>query len=246
MTLLPALLAIVGTRIDALGDPPGTLPSDDPNGPWARLARWVMRRPVAVLVPTLALLLVLGWPFLHVRFNAPDSTILPASVPSRAAFDLLAATFGEGEFAPLTLAIRTTGPATSPDEPRGALRLLAAARGGPADQPRREPRRRRPAADASTSTSCCTATPTARRDRFIAMALAATTKGDLTAFTVFTPYGPNRAEGRALVGRPPGPGRVARSAAGHDRPRRRRRRGRRPTSSTASPPTSRGRRCSSS
>ena len=31
------------------------------------------------------------------------------------------------------------------------------------------------------------------------MALAATTKGDLTAFTVFTPYGPNRAEGRALV-----------------------------------------------
>ena len=74
-----------------------------------------MRRPVAVLVPTLGLLLVLGWPFLHVRFNAPDSTILPASVPSRAAFDRLAATFGEGEFAPLTLAIRTTGPATSPD-----------------------------------------------------------------------------------------------------------------------------------
>ena len=114
VTLLPALLAIVGTRIDALAIR-RTLPSDDPNGRWARLARWVMRRPVAVLIPTLGLLLVLGWPFLHVRFNAPDSTILPASVPSRAAFDRLAATFGEGEFAPLTLAIRTTGPATSPE-----------------------------------------------------------------------------------------------------------------------------------
>ena len=53
------------------------------DGPWARLARRVMRHPVAVLVPTLAILLVLGVPFLHVRFNAPDATILPSSVPSR-------------------------------------------------------------------------------------------------------------------------------------------------------------------
>ena len=73
-----------------------------------------MRRPVAVLVPTLGLLLVLGFPFLHVRFNAPDATILPATVPSRASYELLAREFGEGAFAPLTLAIRTTGPATDP------------------------------------------------------------------------------------------------------------------------------------
>src|SRR6266404_5433757 len=86
MTLLPALLAIVGTRIDALAIR-RTTPRDDPNGPWARLARRVMAHPVAVLVPTLAVLIVLGSPFLHVRFNAPDSTILPPSVPSRAAFD---------------------------------------------------------------------------------------------------------------------------------------------------------------
>src|SRR5204862_2944691 len=37
------------------------------------------------------------------------------------------------------------------------------------------------------------------RDRFVAMALGATTKDDLTAFTITTPYGPNRDEGRALV-----------------------------------------------
>ena len=80
VTLLPALLAIVGTRIDSLAIRQ-TTPRDDPDGPWARLARWVMRRPVAVLIPTLAFLLLLGWPFLHVRFNAPDSTILPASRP---------------------------------------------------------------------------------------------------------------------------------------------------------------------
>ena len=95
LTLLPAILAIVGTRIDALAIRRVT-PVDDPNGPWARLARWVMRRPVAVLVPTLAVLLLLGSPFLHVRFNAPDSTILPPSVPSRAAFDRLAGCLRRG------------------------------------------------------------------------------------------------------------------------------------------------------
>src|SRR5258706_7658240 len=113
MTLLPARLAIAGPGVGARairGPPPG----DDRNGPWARLARRVMAHPVAVLVPTLAVLIVLGSPFLHVRFNAPDSTILPPSVPSRAAFDRLTAAFGEGDFAPLTLAIRTTGPATTP------------------------------------------------------------------------------------------------------------------------------------
>ena len=99
MTLLPALLAIVGARIDAVAIR-RTTPRDDPNGPWARLARRVMAHPVAILLPTLAVLLVLGSPFLHVRFNAPDSTILPASVPSRAGFDRLADAFGEGAGSP--------------------------------------------------------------------------------------------------------------------------------------------------
>jgi predicted secreted hydrolase len=43
------------------------------------------------------------------------------------------------------------------------------------------------------------ADPNGPRDRFVATALAATTRDDLTAFTITTPYGPNRDEGRALV-----------------------------------------------
>src|SRR5262245_19762382 len=197
VTLLPALLAIVGTRIDALSIR-RTVPSDDPDGRWAQLARWVMRRPVAVLIPTLALLLLLGWPFLHVRFNAPDSTILPASVPSRAAFDRLAATFGEGEFAPLTLAIRTTGRATSLENVAALYdysRRLAA-----------DPRITRVEGLVDVDPrlgldqyQLLYGDPNGPRDRFIAMALAATTKDDVTAFTVFTPFGPNRPEGKALV-----------------------------------------------
>src|SRR6266404_5739924 len=197
MTLLPALLAIVGTRIDALAIR-RTTPRDDPNGPWARLARRVMAHPVAVLVPTLAVLIVLGSPFLHVRFNAPDSTILPPSVPSRAAFDRLTAAFGEGDFAPLTLAIRTTGPATSPANVAAlydySRRLAADPRvvrvSGLVDV---DPRLR------LEQYQLLYADPNGPRDRFVATTLVATTKDDLTAFTVFTPFGPNRDEGRALV-----------------------------------------------
>jgi RND superfamily putative drug exporter len=197
LTLLPALLMIVGTRIDALAIR-RTTPRDDPNGPWARLARRVMAHPVAVLVPTLAVLLILGSPFLHVRFNAPDSTILPPSVPSRAAFDRLADAFGEGEFAPITLAIRTTGTATSPSNVASlydySRRLAADPRvvrvNGLVDV---DPRLR------LDQYQLLYADPNGPRDRFVATALAATTKDDLTAFTIFTPFGPNRDEGRALV-----------------------------------------------
>ena len=226
LTLLPALLAIVGTADRRAGDPPGASRATIRTDRWARLARWVMRRPVAVLLPTLALLLRPRLPFLHVRFNAPDSTILPASVPSRAAFDRLAATpSARASSRRSTLAIRTTGPATSPENVAALYdysRRLAA-------DPRIsrveclvdvDPRL------ASTQYQLLYADPNGPRDRFIAMALAATTKGDLTAFTISTPYGPNRDEGRALVADLRGPGRAARPAAGHDRPRRRRRGGR--------------------
>jgi RND superfamily putative drug exporter len=157
-----------------------------------------MRHPVAVLVPTLTLLLVLGIPFLQVRFNAPDATILPSSVPSRAVYDDLARAFGEGEFAPLVIAVRTHGPATSPDNLAALYdwsRRLAA-----------DPRVTRVASLVDVDPRLTFdqyrllyGTAGGPPDRFVATALAATTRGDLTAFTVVTPYGPNRDEGRALV-----------------------------------------------
>src|SRR5262249_17769488 len=65
-TLLPALLGVLGPRVNAL---PVRLPRfwraktvsrDDPSGTvrgfWHRLALWVMRRPIATLVPVLAIL----------------------------------------------------------------------------------------------------------------------------------------------------------------------------------------------
>ena len=197
LTLLPAILTIVGTRIDRLAIR-RVAPRPDADGPWARLARRVMRHPVAVLVPTLGCILLLGVPFLHVRFNAPDSSILPASVPSRAAFDRLERGFGDGEFAPIVLAIRTHGPATSPAN-------LAALY----DYSRRlqaDPRVTRVDSLVDVDPRLTLAQyqllygdPNGPRDRYVQTALAATTRADLTAFTLYTPFGPNRDEGKALV-----------------------------------------------
>ena len=110
LTLLPAVLASWAsgsTRVGSDRSMPGG------RGRAVGPARPTGHAPsLAVFVPTLGFLLLLGAPFLHVRFNAPDATILPPEVPSRAAYDLLAAKFGEGEFAPLVAGHPDDGAAT--------------------------------------------------------------------------------------------------------------------------------------
>jgi RND superfamily putative drug exporter len=196
LTLLPAGLSALGPRVDALAVRrlDGRQGSE---GRWARLARWVMERPVAVLLPTLGLLIALGLPFLAVRLNAPDATILPAAVPSRVAYDRLAEAFGEGEFAPIEIAVRTPGPAT---DPATVAALHGWSRGLAADQ-------RIVRVDSLVDLDPRLTVEQyqllyargAPPDRFAAAALAATTRGDLTVFSLTTPYGPNRDEARALV-----------------------------------------------
>ncbi|MEZ0239609.1 MAG: MMPL family transporter [Chloroflexota bacterium] len=197
LTLLPALLAIVGVRLDSLRvRRVGRGATAD--GPWARLAHWVMARPVAVLLPTLAVMLLLGTPFLHVRFNAPDSRILPESVPSRQAFDQLTEAFGPGPFAPIVLAIRTPGPATDAANVAALFdysqRLAADPRVDRVDSlVDLDPRLR------VEQYQLLYANPAGPPDRFAQEALASTTRGDLTSFTLTTPFGPNEAAGRELV-----------------------------------------------
>jgi len=116
VTLLPAILSVVGERITALPVRFGRQTSDANRGPevgetgfWHRLATTVMRRPVATLVPVLCLLLLLGAPFLTVRLAAPDASILPASVKSRQAYDVLANRFDQSALSPIIIAVRTPG-----------------------------------------------------------------------------------------------------------------------------------------
>jgi RND superfamily putative drug exporter len=117
VTLLPALLGILGQRVNAL---PVRLPwlnrqrrvaasASEENGFWHRLATTVMRYPVRVFVVVLAFLLLLGAPFLSVRLAAPDASILPPSVKSREAYNILAQRFDQNTLAPIVIAVRTKG-----------------------------------------------------------------------------------------------------------------------------------------
>ncbi len=95
LTVLPALLAVVGRGIDAVKMPwyRRTLERGDDGAAWARVARWVMRRPALVAAGCAALLLILGAPFLQIAFGGVDHRVLPLSAESRIATDALAAKF---------------------------------------------------------------------------------------------------------------------------------------------------------
>ncbi|MGO8971715.1 MAG: MMPL family transporter [Myxococcaceae bacterium] len=87
LSFLPAVLALLGRRVDAGRVP---LPSFTMRpGLWHGLASWVMRRPVLVLVPTLVLLLLIGAPFLRLRMAAADVRVLPESAEARRGYEAL-------------------------------------------------------------------------------------------------------------------------------------------------------------
>jgi uncharacterized membrane protein YdfJ with MMPL/SSD domain len=87
LTVLPALLGVLGPRINA-----GSLPwlrrrpdraTGGSGGAWSRVAHSVMRRPVAYLVVIVVALLALGLPFRNVVFGGIDARALPAETQSR-------------------------------------------------------------------------------------------------------------------------------------------------------------------
>jgi putative drug exporter of the RND superfamily len=93
LTFLPALLAVLGPKIHAWPLPISRFgPSD---GFWHREANWVMRRPVAILVPTLALLAVMGAPFLRLELTAADVRVLGVDVEARQGYEILKRDFPE-------------------------------------------------------------------------------------------------------------------------------------------------------
>ncbi len=101
LTVLPALLAVLGHRVDAgrvpvvgrrRADTAGaTGPAE--NGAWARIAHAVMRRPVVVLAVSVAALLALGLPFLRVEWTGVDHRVLPEGTESRIVAEQVEADF---------------------------------------------------------------------------------------------------------------------------------------------------------
>jgi uncharacterized membrane protein YdfJ with MMPL/SSD domain len=88
--VVPSLLALLGPRIDALSIRRGPAVSDASDG-WYRLARGVMRRPVAVALASTALLLVAAAPLLWTTLTGPSAEAVPPGQPSYDAYRYLEA-----------------------------------------------------------------------------------------------------------------------------------------------------------
>lgn len=88
--VVPSLLALLGTRIDALSIRRGPAVSDTSDG-WYRLARGVMRRPVAVALASSALMLAAAAPLLWTTLTGPSAEAVPPGQPSYDAYRYLEA-----------------------------------------------------------------------------------------------------------------------------------------------------------
>jgi RND superfamily putative drug exporter len=91
LTLMPALLAILGHRVNRFRIGPDWAKR---NGFWVPLSNWVMKRPWMVLLPTVTILVLLAIPAGSMRLGTVDATILPDSLESRRGFDVLREEFG--------------------------------------------------------------------------------------------------------------------------------------------------------
>ena len=88
--VVPSLLALLGPRIDALSIRRGPAVSDTSDG-WYRLARGVMRRPIAVALASSALMLAAAAPLLWTTLTGPSAEAVPPDQPSAKAYDYLEA-----------------------------------------------------------------------------------------------------------------------------------------------------------
>jgi uncharacterized membrane protein YdfJ with MMPL/SSD domain len=111
LTVLPALLAVLGHRVNALRirrsvRRPMTEPvSGEASGAWYRLAHSVMRRPVVYVTVIVIGLLALGAPFLRISWGGTDARTLPAASTVRQVSQALDASFPVNSTAPIELLV---------------------------------------------------------------------------------------------------------------------------------------------
>ncbi|MFI1732231.1 MMPL family transporter [Streptomyces acidicola] len=133
LVVLPAVLVVLGRRIDALGirgrggprrrDTSGDTSRGDGLGMWARIGSAVMRRPAAWLVGVLAVLIVAATPFLHATFETVDERVLPAGTESRVVAETLKSEFPGGADGTLLLMVDGGG-RTAAETVGGAIKRM--------------------------------------------------------------------------------------------------------------------------
>jgi RND superfamily putative drug exporter len=127
LTVLPAVLTLLGSRVNA-GAPKflqrraDADARPDENGFWYRLSRFVMRRPIPVATFSALFLIILGLPFFQIKFDTVDPTVLPESASARQAYDTVSTEFPPYHETPIWIDVEGGGP-------KAAAQVATAVRG---------------------------------------------------------------------------------------------------------------------
>lgn len=127
LLLLPALLSLLGHRVNSLCPPfLAKRPiNETETGNWYRFSHFVMRHARVVLLVSLGILLVLGLPIKDMKVGPADSRSLPPSAESRRVQETIENDFVVRELSPILLAIKTSHALTHPDSLAALHRLSA-------------------------------------------------------------------------------------------------------------------------
>jgi putative drug exporter of the RND superfamily len=111
ITLMPALLGVLGPRINAL-KLPGLKGEHDvePHG-WRRWAMFVANHPWPSIAVALVVLVVLAIPIRNLHLGQTDNSALPKDTQTRMSYDAITKGFGAGENGPMLVAVNLTKPA---------------------------------------------------------------------------------------------------------------------------------------
>lgn len=115
LTVLPAVLTLLGARVNALSPRFLARRADrdvrpDETGFWYRLSRFVMRRPIPVATFSALFLIVLGLPFLGIKFTGVDPQVLPERTSAHQVDDILTAEFPPHRDTPIRMVLEGATP----------------------------------------------------------------------------------------------------------------------------------------
>ena len=112
---LPALMKLLGHRVDKfVVRKSGIVPKSD--GRWAQTARFVMRKPVSVVVLSLVILGVMAAPIKDIVFSQLDARVLPKSDKAAIAYQVLSDRFPGQESSPIEILIPGAANKVTPEE----------------------------------------------------------------------------------------------------------------------------------
>src|SRR5690606_32361254 len=108
LTVLPALLAVLGPKVNALPIGRRRGGRDRAGAWWGRVAHSVMRRPAVYAAVTVALLAGLGAPFLRINWGAVDASALPEGADARVVAEALETRFPRNATSPIEAVVTGT------------------------------------------------------------------------------------------------------------------------------------------